>query len=207
MPAGRKRQSKTEEVEMPAGRADRAEVAILGEPGIRDELGLAYRLLSIEGQPVPVPSDVILIDQDSKVDAVAWAERNPSLPVMTVRNRVLRGFHLGSSQLVPLLDAEIRDPVRFVGAVVEAARQLTPAVDPAPTTPSLTPREREVLSGLARGKRVKMIAEELGVAPNTAKQHISNARRKLGSPTRVAAVLKAITFGLIPTSSLPVDRA
>ncbi|WP_337190132.1 response regulator transcription factor [Alteraurantiacibacter aestuarii] len=43
----------------------------------------------------------------------------------------------------------------------------------------LSPRERQVLKGLARGKANKNIAFDLGISPRTVEIHRSNAMRKL----------------------------
>lgn len=44
---------------------------------------------------------------------------------------------------------------------------------------TLTPREREVLSGVARGRLNKQIAYDLGISEVTVKLHRSNAKRKM----------------------------
>ena len=46
----------------------------------------------------------------------------------------------------------------------------------------LTARGRDVLSYLALGWETKYIAEELGVSPYTARNHIENLRVKLARP-------------------------
>lgn len=46
---------------------------------------------------------------------------------------------------------------------------------------ALTPRENEVVSGIAAGNPSKVIARELGVSPKTVEKHRSNAMRKLGA--------------------------
>jgi DNA-binding CsgD family transcriptional regulator len=52
---------------------------------------------------------------------------------------------------------------------------------------SLTPREREVLSWIAAGKRNAEIALILGSAPATVKSQVEAILRKLGAETRGAA--------------------
>lgn len=64
-------------------------------------------------------------------------------------------------------------------------------------TPSLTPRELEVLDLMATGAKTDSIAEQLFITPRTVTTHASNIYRKLGVKNRAAAVRKAIEFGLI----------
>lgn len=45
----------------------------------------------------------------------------------------------------------------------------------------LTPRERQVYRLLKAGKSDKEIAQQLGIAPNTARVHVRNVRRRLGT--------------------------
>ena len=54
----------------------------------------------------------------------------------------------------------------------------------------LTPREREVVSWLARGKTNAEIAQLLWLAPSTVRKHLENVYAKLGVNTRTAAVAR-----------------
>jgi pimeloyl-ACP methyl ester carboxylesterase/DNA-binding CsgD family transcriptional regulator len=58
-------------------------------------------------------------------------------------------------------------------------------------------REREVLALVARGLSDKEIAQELVVSPHTVHRHVANIRRKIGRPTRTAAVAEAARLGLL----------
>jgi DNA-binding NarL/FixJ family response regulator len=51
----------------------------------------------------------------------------------------------------------------------------------------LTPRETEVLNGLARGLRRPALARSLGVSINTVKYHLRNIYAKLGACNGVQA--------------------
>jgi DNA-binding NarL/FixJ family response regulator len=75
-----------------------------------------------------------------------------------------------------------------------AARTLRSGVA---ATPTLSGREREVLTLLARGRRNKEIAWELGIETSTVETYISNAMVKLDVPTRIEAILAAIQRGFI----------
>jgi ATP/maltotriose-dependent transcriptional regulator MalT len=66
---------------------------------------------------------------------------------------------------------------------------------PAPC--AVSPREREVLVGLAAGSTNPAIARELGMSPHTVKQHASSVFRKLGARNRAEAVLRADELGLL----------
>ena len=71
---------------------------------------------------------------------------------------------------------------------------------PAPAPPSpidqLSPRERDILRGIARGASNKEIARELGIAETTVKIHVQHVLRKLGFSSRVQAAVAAAARGL-----------
>jgi len=54
----------------------------------------------------------------------------------------------------------------------------------------LSPREREILAWVARGKTNPEIAEILWIAPTTVRKHLENVYAKLGVRTRTAAVTR-----------------
>jgi DNA-binding NarL/FixJ family response regulator len=61
----------------------------------------------------------------------------------------------------------------------------------------LTPREMQVLALIVEGLTNTQIAEELTIAPHTAKAHVHNVLSKLSAKTRAKATKKAITEGLV----------
>ena len=63
-----------------------------------------------------------------------------------------------------------------------------PAVDPDPIH-SLSPREREILTHIARGASNKEVARDLGIAETTVKIHVQHILRKLNLSSRVQAAV------------------
>ena len=61
----------------------------------------------------------------------------------------------------------------------------------------LTDRETEILRLMAGGYSNKEIANSLGVAEGTVKNHVSNILSKLGVRDRTRAVLKAFELGIV----------
>ena len=61
----------------------------------------------------------------------------------------------------------------------------------------LTPRERDVLHGLVRGRRRDQLAHDLDIAIATVDLHSANLRRKLGARTIAEAVAVALRLGLL----------
>ncbi len=79
----------------------------------------------------------------------------------------------------------------------EFARQASSGVQaPAENTP-LTPREKEVLGLVTRGRSNKEIAAALDLAENTVKNHLKNILEKLHLENRVQAATFALRQGLL----------
>ena len=66
-----------------------------------------------------------------------------------------------------------------------------------PRLAGMTPREIEVLRLVARGRTLKEAAEELGISPKTADNHIQSIYSKIGVTTRAGAALFAVENGLL----------
>jgi DNA-binding NarL/FixJ family response regulator len=62
---------------------------------------------------------------------------------------------------------------------------------------TLSPRERQVLSWLARGKPVKNIGLVLEISPRTVHLHAAAIVRRLGVENRLQAVVLAIRAGML----------
>lgn len=96
------------------------------------------------------------------------------------------------------------DQVGSLGRIVRAFRDGSPANGTPPAraiaglvTP-LSPRELEVLHLLATGASNQKIADELFVALNTIKKHVTHIFDKLGAANRTEATARARDLGLLP---------
>jgi DNA-binding NarL/FixJ family response regulator len=98
----------------------------------------------------------------------------------------IRTVHAGGALLDPSVAARVVDEVR--------APHPAPAVDD--RIERLTPREREVLAALARGRSNREIAAELYVAEKTVKTHVSSVLAKLRVTDRTQAALYAVRHDL-----------
>ena len=61
----------------------------------------------------------------------------------------------------------------------------------------LTPREQDVLVGVAAGQTNKQIAARLGISDRTVQFHLSNVLGKLGVASRTEAAVLALQLGLV----------
>ena len=95
--------------------------------------------------------------------------------------RAVRVVHAGGSLLEPAVASKV---LRHVAGGSAAG-------------PALTPREREVLERLARGRSNKEIAASLGVTERTVKFHVAALFTKLGAGNRTEAVTRAVQAGLV----------
>ncbi|MGC2168097.1 MAG: response regulator transcription factor [Acidimicrobiales bacterium] len=80
--------------------------------------------------------------------------------------------------------------------IEEFAKQTVPNVVDERLLDTITPREREVLCCIARGRSNGEIAEELHMSAATAKTHVSRLLAKLGARDRAQLVVIAYETGL-----------
>jgi two-component system nitrate/nitrite response regulator NarL len=71
-----------------------------------------------------------------------------------------------------------------------------PRAAPASPLDQLSPRERDILRGIACGASNKEIARDLGIAEATVKIHVQHVLRKLDVGSRVNAAVIATAHGL-----------
>ena len=98
--------------------------------------------------------------------------------------RALDGENVIAPEMTAKLVEVFKQSARPAGATYEP---------PAPSSPieALSPRERDILRGIAKGESNKEIARALGIAETTVKIHVQHLLRKLGVSSRVHAAVIA----------------
>ena len=85
-----------------------------------------------------------------------------------------------------------------VRSVSQAAHQrVCVLLDASREAPELSEREAEVLHWIAQGKSISVIADILGISPDTVKTYARRVYTKLGANDRVGAVVKALKLGMV----------
>jgi DNA-binding NarL/FixJ family response regulator len=115
------------------------------------------------------------------------------------------GFLLKDAPAEELLDAvrvvargdALLDPAVTKSVIARFATLPAPSDELAARFDELTPREREVLELLARGRSNAEIGQELVVGEGTVKTHVARVLMKLGLRDRVQAVIFAYEAGLV----------
>ena len=113
-------------------------------------------------------------------------------------SQAIRRAIRGESVIAQEMTGKLFDAYRgAVAGIVSPAAQV-PAVPPAAGRLGLlSPREQEILRGIARGQSNKEIARALGIAETTVKIHVQHVLRKLDVSSRVHAAVIAVEVGLI----------
>jgi two-component system nitrate/nitrite response regulator NarL len=108
--------------------------------------------------------------------------------------RVMAGESVLAQEMTSKLVAAFQgasNVMRSAAAPASAAPQAS-----SPLLDSLSPRERDILRGIARGASNKEIGRELGIAETTVKIHVQHVLRKLDVSSRVQAAVLATENGL-----------
>jgi DNA-binding NarL/FixJ family response regulator len=185
------------------------DLEVVGEAGDGLEaVGLAVAL-----QPDLVLMDIRMPELDGieatrRLAAEAPATKVLMLTTFDLDEYVVDAFRAGASGF--LLKTAPRDQLVAAVRTVHAGEallapastrrlieQFTQPVRESPVLASLTARERDVLSLLARGLTNAEIAAELVVEPSTVKSHVASLLSKLGVRDRVQAVVFAYESGLV----------
>ena len=141
----------------------------------------------IVAEECPVTRIVILTsseEDDHLIRALKIGARAYILKGVAAREllRILRSVWAGESYVPPMLAASLLLEMR------EAHSQQKQAASP---LDELTPREREILEGLAAGLSNKEIGEKLFLSEKTVKHYMTNILQKLQVRNRVEAALLA----------------
>lgn len=106
--------------------------------------------------------------------------------------RVMRGESVVAPEMTSKLVAAYRE-------AAAATVSPPPVVTATPASPLtiLSPRERDILRGIAQGASNKEIGRDLGIAETTVKIHVQHVLRKLDVSSRVHAAVIATEHGLL----------
>ena len=169
-------------------------------------------------QPDVVVMDLLMPGVDG-IDATARIKADhPDMEIVAITSfveeaRIVAALEAGAAGFL-LKDAEADELAAAIRSAAAGEVHLDPAVagivarrmrngasgwtggSEADNLATLTPRERDVLGGVARGLSNRVIADELGITERTARTHVSNILAKLGLSSRTQAALRAVEHGL-----------
>ena len=168
---------------------------------------------------VSEPTCIVVIELDGgsvdlvrQVRAVGAGARIIVLSNRVDGRQVLDAMRLGTEAFLPNPDglrdfdetlARVASGERVISAALEAeavlqvGRLARQARERSDVVPSITPRELEILALLADGLTTRQIARRLEISPRTVENHVAKLYRKLEVGSRLQAVARAATLGLI----------
>jgi PAS domain S-box-containing protein len=109
----------------------------------------------------------------------------------------------GQRHEVEISSVPLRRGQRIVGVfgVVRTDRVLERSTAPSKPAPTLTPRQSEVLQLLGDGLTTQQMADQMGLATETVRNHVRGVLAQLGAQSRLEAVLVAHRYGLLEPPS------
>jgi two-component system, NarL family, sensor kinase len=136
-----------------------------------------------------------------------YVKEREAIAKLEERARLARDIHQSVAQLLSSATLSLQSAKEEGVAALERSATLVTTslaelntldalLQPAPSLQTLTPKEREVLTLIAKGLTNKAIAKTLGVAEKTVKTHVSSVLSKLNLKSRTNAALWAKENGL-----------
>ena len=143
------------------------------------ELAPATSVVLLSGH---VDAELVCAARAARVHAIG-DKRLPVPEIIRLLDQVHAGNHpvLGAEPAVPMI------PRPRTGPANDAHRLAA----------FLTPRERQVLSGLVRGGDTKNLARSLGITSTTARCHIQSLLTKMGAHSRLEVATTAVHSGMV----------
>lgn len=170
-------------------------------PGAADVLVLDLELPDMDGLEV-----LRRLRRDGWEGAVlVLSERTDGTTVLEAMRRGADGYltkadglrDIGSSIRTVAAGGRVVDAWLEEAAVLELGRFARQVREGAEVVGTLTVRERQILELLSEGLTTQQIGRRLGISPRTVETHVSKLYRKLEVRTRVQAVARAASLGLI----------
>ena len=183
------------------------DVAVVGEVGT----GAAALSAAAKLRPDVVVLDATLPDMPTPLVCERILERAPASAVAVLSSSVEPDLVAACAEagaaaflVEDLEEVDLLDAVRRVaaGENVVDPRAGAAAFRARTSRTLLTSQELRVLALAAQGHTNREIGDRLFLSPHTAKEYLSNAMRKLGVDSRVAAVVEANRRGLLDPSRL-----
>jgi DNA-binding NarL/FixJ family response regulator len=174
------------------------------------EVGDGYALLAaVEAQPVDLAIVDIQMPLLGGIEALQALKRREGAPKVLIlsmhsaEDYVLRAIRLGAEGYL-VKDAAAIELSQALAALRRGERYLSPRLSEAlehpgreDETPTLSPRQREVLRLIALGRATKEIAYQLGLSPKTVETHRAQIMERLGIREVAGLVRYALRQGLI----------
>jgi DNA-binding NarL/FixJ family response regulator len=165
----------------------------------------ALILLEADGEFSLILLDLHLPGMDGMTGLAKLRDASPATPVVVLSatedsRRIRQAIAAGAKGYIPKSASSqiILSALRLVlSGGVYLPHNVLESPAPVVTDGELTPRQREVLRWLARGKSNKEIADVLGMAENTVRVHVAAILKYLDVRNRAEAVFAAISRRLV----------
>lgn len=131
------------------------------------------------------------IEGDALTTAIERAMQGDNVVAPEMMNKLVAAYRGATTAAPPASTSE------GAAASPPSTTLDNPAANVAAAIESLSPRERDILRGIARGASNKEIAREHGIAETTVKIHVQHVLRKLDVSSRVHAAVIATERGLL----------
>jgi DNA-binding NarL/FixJ family response regulator len=168
------------------------------------------------------PEAIVVVDLDASFDGglevlrTIRGERPSARPIVLSSRAegalILEAIRLGTRAFVRTPD-DLPDLPEILSLVARGERSVPPELegsvvselgafvrrsrDGAEADQNITERQREILRLLADGFTISQIGRRLAISPRTVETHVANVYRKLSVRTRLQAIARAASLGII----------